>query len=92
MTNSRFKKIKSLNDLKLEKARLRYELLVIENNLNENFKAVEDMASYSALISRITYGFEVGQRVYKKIHQLISWFGSRRKSKKKKKEKDQSSL
>jgi len=89
MDTSRFKKIKTLNDLKLEKARLRYELIVIENNLNENFKAVEDMASYSALISKVTYGFEVGQRIYKKIHQLFSWIGSKRKGRKKKnKDKD----
>lgn len=88
MDTSRFKRIKTLKDLKLEKARLRYELLVIENNLSQNFKAVEDMASYSALFSKITYGYEVGQRIYKKFHQLFSWLGSKRKRRKKKNNKE----
>jgi hypothetical protein len=88
METSRFKKIRTSKDLKLEKARLRYELVIIENNLNQNFKAVEDMASYSALFSKISYGYEVGQRIYSKINQLFSWIGSKRKGKKKRKNKE----
>jgi hypothetical protein len=85
MDSRRFTKIKTLNDIKLEKARLRYELLTIENRLTENLQSIESMASVSSVFSRISYGFEVANNVYQRISDLIAKFRSWRKKKKKKK-------
>jgi len=85
MDDRRFTKIKTLNDIKLEKARLRYDLLTLENKLTENLKSFESMASVSSFFSRIGYGFEIASTIYQRISDLISRFRSWRKKKKKKK-------
>jgi hypothetical protein len=85
MDTRRFNNIKTLNDIKLEKARLRYELLVIENRLNENIQSLKNLASVTSAFSRIGYGFQMAQNAYGRIHTLVSKFRSWRKKKKKKK-------
>ena len=84
-------KIKTLHDIKLEKAKLRYELLVAENRLMENFQAIEDMATFSSVFSRIAYGFEIAQKVYSRIMDVSSRFSSWRRKRKKKKNKNNDS-
>ncbi len=88
MDTSRFSKIKTLHDIKLEKAKLRYELLVAENRLMENFQAIEDMATFSSVFSRIAYGFEIAQNVYARVMDISDRFSSWRRKRKKKKRKD----
>ncbi len=84
MDTRRFNKIKTLNDLKLEKARLRYEVLVSENRMMENFQAIEDLFTLPSLISRIKFGFQVAHNVYKKIRKFSGKFGFGSKKKKRK--------
>lgn len=77
-------KIRTLNDIKLEKARLRYELMAAEAQINESYRSLESLASIPSLYSRITYGFEIGQKIVGKVISLMQFF---RKGKKKKKKK-----
>ncbi|TVQ08362.1 MAG: hypothetical protein EA361_16685 [Bacteroidetes bacterium] len=89
MDTRRFNKLSSFNDIKLEKERLRYEMLLAENRLMENFHSIENLFTIPSLFSRITYGFEVAQNVYKRIRDLTERFSSWRKKKKNKKRKSQ---
>ncbi len=88
MDTRRFNKIRTLNDIKLEKERLRYEILIAENRLMENFQSVEDLFSIPSFFSRVTYGFEVAHNVYKRVRDLMEKFGSWRRKKKKKRNKN----
>ena len=74
MNFSRFKKIKTLNDIKLEKARLRYDMLVAENHLNENIEGVQKVFAVGAFASRITNGFYFAQNVFQRFSGFFSWF------------------
>lgn len=78
----KFSKIKSLQDIKLEKARLRYEMLVAENRLMENINAIERSFSISSFFSKFTYGFRTAVSVYEKIQKIAGKFSFGRKKKK----------
>jgi hypothetical protein len=67
---TRFKNIKTLQDIKLEKARLRYDLLLAENALSENIYAIQQAFSYVSLFSRIADGYAYAQRVVSKISRF----------------------
>lgn len=81
---SHLNKIRTLNDIKLEKARLRYELMVAESQIYDSMRSVESMASFPSLYSRIMYGFEIGQKIVEKVISIIHYFRSGKKKKKKK--------
>lgn len=85
MDTQRFSKIRTLKDIKLEKARLRLETFALETSLNENLRAIRSVGSIPGFFSRMSYGFELGQRIYQKIYDWIILFKSWRKKKKKKK-------
>lgn len=74
MNQSRFKNIRTFNEIKLEKARLRYEMLVAENRLHENLEGVQRIVTMGAFASRISTGVHFVQDVYQRISGLISWF------------------
>lgn len=74
MDTSRFKNIKSFNDIKLEKARLRYDMLVVENGLHENLEGVQRLVTMGGFATRITTGVHFVQDVYQRFSGLISWF------------------
>lgn len=78
MNFSRFKKIKTLNDIKLEKSRLRYELLVAENKLHENIEGVQKVFALGAFASRVTNGFYFAQNVFQRFSGFFSWFKSKK--------------
>ena len=67
MDLNRFKNIKTLNDIKLEKARLRYDMLLAENRLLENLESVQRIFTIGGLISRISNAVKFGQDVYHRI-------------------------
>ncbi len=71
---SRFKNIKTLQDIKLEKARLRYDMLLAENALSEDMYAIQQAFSYMSLFSRIADGYDYAQRVVSKIAGLYRRF------------------
>jgi len=74
MNPSRFKNIRTLNEIKLEKAKLRYEMLVAENKLHENLEGVQRIVTMGAFASRITTGVHFVQDVYQRFAGFISWF------------------
>ncbi len=87
MEQRRFSKFRTLNDIKLEKERLRYEMLIAENRLMENFHSINKLITLTPLFSRITYGFQVAQTVYHRFRDIIDKFSSWKKKKKNKKRK-----
>jgi len=87
MDISRFKNIRTLNDIKLEKARLRYDMLLAENSLHENLESVQRIFTIGGLITRISNAAKFGQDVYHRIAGVFSWF---RRNKAAEKEEDSS--
>ncbi len=63
----RFKKMRSIQDIKLEKAKLRYEMLLAEKNLEENLGHAGDFLSLGALASRFKRGLNTAIRTYSLI-------------------------
>lgn len=74
MDTSRFKNIKSFNDIKFEKARLRYDMLVAENSLHENLEGVQRLVTMGGVATRISTGVHFVQDVYQRVSSLFSWF------------------
>jgi hypothetical protein len=85
MDTQRFLKIKSLSDLKYEKARLRYEILALEARLDENITTLRSVASFASLFSRVGFGFDLMQNAYYRVKWLFSkissWTGKKKKKK-----------
>ncbi len=76
--------IKTLDDIRVEKARLRYEALLAEKNLNESLHAVERMSTFFSSFKRVVSVF---QQSYHMFLRMTSFF-SRVFSGFKKKEKE----
>lgn len=74
MDFSRFKNIKTLQDIKLEKARLRYDMLLAENHLHENLEGVQRLITMGAFATRISTGIHFVQDVYHRLSGFFSWF------------------
>lgn len=75
----RFSKIRNLHDIRLEKAKLRYEVLAAENRLSDSFELVGQMFSLPALIARFRIGMSVARKVYDVFSGLISWVSGKKK-------------
>ena len=84
MNNYRFKNIRTLSDIKLEKARLRYEMLEAERNLHENLEGVQRMFTLNGLVTRVSTGILFAQDIYHKFNNIIGWFRSKMSSNKEK--------
>jgi hypothetical protein len=86
MDTQRFLKIKSLSDLRYEKARLRYEIAALEARLDENLTTLRSVASYASIFSSVGFGFEMVSNAYHRVRWLIdkisSWTGGKKKKKK----------
>jgi hypothetical protein len=74
MNLARYKNIRTFNEIKLEKAKLRYEMLVVENRLHENLEGVQRIFTMGAFASRITTGVHFAQNVYQRFAGFLSWF------------------
>jgi hypothetical protein len=78
----RFSKIKSLQDIRLEKARLRYEMLTAENRLSDSLQTAGQIFSLSALMARVRIGMTVARKSYDIFSGLLRWVSGKRKKKK----------
>ncbi len=76
--------MRTLQDLKLEKARLKYEMLVAENNLAEDLHAVERVFNFSTTIANFSKGISVARKAYEKLSSLFGKFSGKKKKKKSK--------
>lgn len=83
MENRRLHNIKSYSDIKLEKARLRYEILVLENHLNDNLRYFKNIGNYTTIFTSMGSGFTVGRKIYQGATDLFSKFTFWKKKKKK---------
>ncbi len=86
MDQNRFRNIKTLQDIKLEKAKIRYEMLVAENRISENIAGFQELSSLSSFFSRFKYGFRIAQMVFEKFNtysdKLMFWRKKKKKHKK----------
>ncbi len=73
----RFKKLRSLKDIKLEKAKLRYEILVAENNMMDNLDHAGSFLALGKVASRISSGLNTFVKTYSIVASI---FGRRKKS------------
>lgn len=64
--------VKSMHDIRVEKARLRYEALMAEKNLNESVDAFEKLSDF---LSNIKRGYAAFQQAYEMFSRMSSWFG-----------------
>jgi hypothetical protein len=72
MNTRRFTRIKTLKDIKLEKARLRYEILIAENALLETMMALQRVVTISTVFSKLGSSFGFAKNVYSGVHNVIS--------------------
>ncbi len=56
---SRFSKIRNFHDIRLEKARLRYEMLASENRLNKSLGATAQKLNPQTLFTQLTKGWTI---------------------------------
>ncbi len=73
----RLKRIRSLQDIKLEKAKLRYQMLIAERDLLENMRYAGDFFTIGSIISRISLGLTVALKTYRLVSNI---FAPRKKS------------
>jgi hypothetical protein len=85
----RFSKIKSLQDIRLEKARLRYEMLTAENRLSDSLQTAGQIFSLSALMARVRIGMTVARKSYDIFSGLLRWVSGKRKKKKQQNTRDE---
>ncbi len=78
--NNRFKNIRSLQDIKLEKAKLKYDMLVAEKKLTDNVSVFENIFNVSTYFSQISKELSG----YIKVFSSITSFFRKRKSSKRK--------
>ncbi len=71
MSLDRLKKVKTLQDIRLEKARMRYEMLIAENRLMDNFSAVEQVFVITTFVKRFIAGFKYAQTIFNNMHTYI---------------------
>lgn len=74
MINSdRLRKIKSLQDIKLEKAKYRYELLLAENRLFEHMVAIQNQFTFPLFLSKVKHGFVFASKIVSSISSFTGW-------------------
>ncbi len=64
--------IKSLDDIRVEKARMRYEALLAEKNLNESMHAFEKLWTFFSTFKRTVSVF---QQAFHLFSRMSSFFG-----------------
>jgi retron-type reverse transcriptase len=72
--------IRTFQDIRLEKARLRYEILLTENRLMTSLNAIQGFVTLGTFFSRFSRGFAIARNVSSKMGQAFSWiFGKKKK-------------
>ncbi len=79
MDMERFRRIRTLHDIKIEKARLRYESLVAENAMMDSVRAVGSLFSLVRYIRKVSAGFGTAFAVASRITRFTSGIFSRSK-------------
>jgi hypothetical protein len=69
----RFRKIKNFQDIKLEKAKLRYEALLAENRLYDDLVAIQNQFTFPVFLSKFKEGFSYASKIYSGIYNVMGW-------------------
>jgi hypothetical protein len=79
--HKQFRHIRNFQDIKLEKARLRYEMLLAENRMMASLNAIQGFVTLTTFFSRFSQGFAISRNVFSRMGQAFSWvFGKKKKS------------
>ncbi len=70
---SRFSKIRSFHDIRLEKARLRYEMLASENRLNKSLGATAQKLNPQVLFTQLITGWTIAKGLMRMVSGGINW-------------------
>jgi len=70
----RFKDIRTLQDIKLEKARLRYKMLLAEKAVMEDLQAMQGIFSYAGLFSRLADAYTYAQNIASRLYGFYKRF------------------
>jgi hypothetical protein len=81
----RFRHIRNFRDIKLEKSRLRYDMLLAENQLLSSLHAIQGLVSLTSLLSRFAAGFSYAQRMLSGVSQVLGWLFGRKKKQERRK-------
>lgn len=71
MSFQRFKNIRTLQDIKLEKAKMKYEMLFAENRLMDSLNAVEKLVTIVSFFRRFAAGISYAQHFIRNFHAYI---------------------
>jgi hypothetical protein len=74
-----FRHIRTFQDIRLEKARLRYEMLLAENRLMASLNAIQGFVTMATFFTRFSEGFSYAQQFVSKISQAFGWIFRRRR-------------
>ena len=74
----RLRKIKSLQDIKLEKAKLRYEALLTETRLYEDLNAIQNQFTFPVFLARVKGGISFANRVFSGLQSTLGWVFSKK--------------
>lgn len=75
-----FRHIRNFQDIRLEKARLRYEMLLAENRLMASLHAIQGFVTLTTFFSRFSEGFSIARNIASRLGQAFSWvFGKKKK-------------
>jgi hypothetical protein len=75
----RLKKIRTLQDIQLEKAKLRYEMLLAENRLAEDINVIMGVFSMQAFFESASKMFSMAWRVYSGMQNIFGWIFRRKR-------------
>ena len=71
--SDRLRKITSLQDIKLEKAKYRYESLLAENRLYEHMTGIQNQFTFPLILSKLKDGFAFTHRMFSSVNHLMGW-------------------
>lgn len=83
----RLKDVRTMQDLRVEKARLRYEVLMAEKDLSDSLRAVGKVITFFTLFRRVAGGARFAYGVVSRLSGFLTGFFGK-KSKKKKADKE----
>ncbi|MBW6480083.1 MAG: hypothetical protein K0B37_11700 [Bacteroidales bacterium] len=89
MSSQSFKNIRTLQDIKLEKAKIRYEMLIAENRLLDSFNAVEKLVTIVSFFRRFAAGFAYAQHFISNFHKYLEKLMFWKKDKNEESEEDE---
>ncbi len=70
----RLRNMKNLQDIKLERAKLRYEVLLAEARLIEDLGAIQSLFTLPAFFVQFKDGLSFAHRMFDGIQNVLGWF------------------